>query len=259
MVSLLQAIPDYAISIVEALGSQSRLIADALPEQGVVQLGTAFETIALLAALVYIFFGVRYYNYIQYSILAALGIKYIERHSIYLSRGEQSNFLMIMLGTGSLLGVMAATKALASYRSDLLVEGISTVSAYAIMALSIALLVGAVLLLYIVSLKVIAFVSEQRQLCRELLQKRLHSAALAFTIAVPLLTLYQLSAIGSMAIAVMLALVVVLAEIISIKETFFCFRHQKLSILHWFLYLCALEIFPASLMLAPLLRESCGM
>ncbi|MBR5885801.1 MAG: DUF4271 domain-containing protein, partial [Alistipes sp.] len=36
--------------------------------------------------------------------------------------------------------------------------------------------------------------------------------------------------------------------------TFFFFVSQKISILHWFLYLCALEIFPASLILAPFLR-----
>ncbi len=39
-----------------------------------------------------------------------------------------------------------------------------------------------------------------------------------------------------------------------VKETFSLFRAQKVSILHWILYLCAVEAFPISLLLAPMLR-----
>ncbi|MBP3497475.1 MAG: DUF4271 domain-containing protein, partial [Alistipes sp.] len=45
-----------------------------------------------------------------------------------------------------------------------------------------------------------------------------------------------------------------IATIIFIKESFLFFVSQKISILHWILYLCALEIFPLSLILAPILR-----
>ncbi|MBQ5352799.1 MAG: DUF4271 domain-containing protein, partial [Alistipes sp.] len=44
------------------------------------------------------------------------------------------------------------------------------------------------------------------------------------------------------------------ALILFVKETFLFFVSQKISILHWILYLCALEIFPLSLLLAPILR-----
>ena len=42
--------------------------------------------------------------------------------------------------------------------------------------------------------------------------------------------------------------------ILFIKETFLLFRAQRFSIFHWILYLCALEIFPLSLLLAPIVR-----
>ncbi len=38
------------------------------------------------------------------------------------------------------------------------------------------------------------------------------------------------------------------------KETFSLFKGQKVSILHWILYLCTVEAFPISLLLAPVLR-----
>ena len=45
-----------------------------------------------------------------------------------------------------------------------------------------------------------------------------------------------------------------LSLILFIKETFLLFRTQRFSIFHWILYLCALEIFPLSLLLAPIAR-----
>ena len=45
-----------------------------------------------------------------------------------------------------------------------------------------------------------------------------------------------------------------LTLILFVKETFLLFRAQRFSIFHWFLYLCALEFFPLSLLLAPIVR-----
>ena len=45
-----------------------------------------------------------------------------------------------------------------------------------------------------------------------------------------------------------------LSVILFIKDTFLLFRSQRFSIFHWILYLCALEIFPLSLLLAPIAR-----
>jgi hypothetical protein len=45
-----------------------------------------------------------------------------------------------------------------------------------------------------------------------------------------------------------------IALVLFIKDTFLLFRTQRFSIFHWILYLCALEIFPLSLLLAPILR-----
>ena len=258
--TLLQSFSDFAITIVEALGPDSRLIVEGASGERALYMGAAFEWITLVAVLIYLFFGVRYYNYIRYVMLSTFGVKLIERKGSHLSRGEQNNYLAIMIALGLLLTTMAASKAVAVYAPQMLIEGISATSAYAVLAIAIALFVGVILGGYVVVLLVVGFISEQRGLCEMLLRCRLQNLALAFTVAIPLLVLYLVAVQFSATVIVTgLVIVTILAEIISIKDTFFCFKQQKVSILHWFLYLCALEIFPESLMLAPLLRESSGM
>ncbi len=260
MAQLLQAFSDFAISIAEALGRDSQLIVEGAIGNRALHFGAVFEWIVLVAVLVYLFFGVRYYNYIRYVMLSTFGVKLIERQGSHLSRGEQNNYLAIMVGLGLLLSIMAVAKAVATYAPQMMIEGVSTASSYAVAAVAIALFVGTIFGGYVVVLLAAGFISQQYALCQTLLRSRLQNAALAFTVAIPLLVLYLVAMQLPVTIVVTgLAVIAILAEIISIKDTFFCFKQQKVSILHWFLYLCALEIFPASLMLAPLLRESSGM
>ena len=44
------------------------------------------------------------------------------------------------------------------------------------------------------------------------------------------------------------------ALVLFVKDSFLLFNTQRFSIFHWILYLCALEFFPLSLLLAPIVR-----
>ena len=148
--ALLQSFSDFAITIVEALGPDSRLIVEGASGERALYMGAAFEWITLVAVLIYLFFGVRYYNYIRYVMLSTFGVKLIERKGSHLSRGEQNNYLAIMIALGLLLTTMAASKAVAVYAPQMLIEGISATSAYAVLAIAIALFVGVILGGYVV-------------------------------------------------------------------------------------------------------------
>lgn len=253
--TLLQSFSDFAITIVEALGPDSRLIVEGASGTRTLYMGVAFEWITLVAVLIYLFFGVRYYNYIRYVMLSIFGVKLIERKGSHLSRGEQNNYLAIMIGLGLLLSTMAASKAAAVYAPQMLMEGISATSAYAVLAVAIALFVGVIFGSYVVVLLVAGFISEQQVLCKMLLRCRLQNMALAFTVAIPLLVLYLVAVQFSATVIVTgLVIVAILAEMISIKDTFFCFKQQKVSILHWFLYLCAVELLPISFIVIKAIR-----
>ena len=259
MVKLLQSLSDFAIHIVEALGPESRLTVEGACGDSVVRLGTLFEWIILVAVMIYLFFGVRYYDYIRYTLLSVFGVKLIDGRGRYLNRGEQNNYLAVMVGIGLLLATIAATKAVATHYPDMLIDEVEQSSAYAVLAIAIAVFVVIIVGGYLLMLLAAGFVSEYQVLCQQLQRSKMQNMALAFTIAIPLLSLYLLAShIPVMPVAIGLFLIAIFAEIISIKDSFFCFKQQKVSILHWILYLCTLEIFPISLMLAPLLRESCG-
>ena len=79
--------------------------------------------------------------------------------------------------------------------------------------------------------------------------------AVGFVTIIPFGLLFLLSApiptkIGAIGAIICMSI----STIIFIKESFLFFVSQKISILHWILYLCALEIFPLSLILAPIVR-----
>ncbi len=72
--------------------------------------------------------------------------------------------------------------------------------------------------------------------------------SLASIVAVPLSLLYVLSPVGSGEWWIWIAgVVIILAVLMFLKDSFQLFMSKKVSILHWFLYLCCVEIWPISL------------
>ena len=101
----------------------------------------------------------------------------------------------------------------------------------------------------------VGVVSERHDVCKEIWHTKLLYFSIVIILLSPLLVLTLLTD-GRVAQIALFASVLVcsLSLVLFIKETFLLFRTQRFSIFHWFLYLCALEIFPLSLLLAPIVR-----
>ena len=107
------------------------------------------------------------------------------------------------------------------------------------------------------ALYLVGLMCEQRKMCTSLIHFKLMHLALMMVILLPLIILSLLTshAIATMALWA-IAVICILGIVIFIKETFILFQAQRISIFHWFLYLCTLELMPLSLILAPIVRHS---
>jgi hypothetical protein len=78
-----------------------------------------------------------------------------------------------------------------------------------------------------------------------------------FTIcSAPTILLYALSEIGrSKAFLYLIVAELVTIFLVFLYETFVLFVSKKISVLHWILYLCAVELFPVSLIVLTAIRE----
>lgn len=101
----------------------------------------------------------------------------------------------------------------------------------------------------------VGYVTRSRSMVRALIQMRtIYFVFLSVAVA-PLLLLSQMQWGGVYAGWLIVAAVVALVALgLYLKESLEMFMSKKVSILHWFLYLCALEILPLSLLVAPIVR-----
>jgi hypothetical protein len=98
-------------------------------------------------------------------------------------------------------------------------------------------------------------ICERTDIGRALIGLKSLYLAVTFVAAIPFCILFLLWQSTPPLVAILGAgISCAVALILFVKETFLFFVGQKISILHWILYLCALEIFPVSLILAPILR-----
>lgn len=114
----------------------------------------------------------------------------------------------------------------------------------------LATMFGERLMLYVVGA-----VSGRNDACNTIWHIKLLHFSLIIILLSPLLILVLLTegVVARLALYTSIA-VCSLTLILFVKETFLLFRAQRFSIFHWFLYLCALEFFPLSLLLAPIVR-----
>lgn len=101
----------------------------------------------------------------------------------------------------------------------------------------------------------IGHITLSRGLMRALMQSKLLIFGVTTLIATPLLLLTLFTPPGEgMLWLYMLGVVTLGALFLFLKESFVLFLSQKISILHWFLYLCAVECFPISLIVLLVIR-----
>lgn len=62
--------------------------------------GGAFQAIVICITLVYMFFIIRYWNFVRYFLLSSVGIKTTKRSQTHINPGEQYNLEVVMIVVG---------------------------------------------------------------------------------------------------------------------------------------------------------------
>lgn len=243
------------ISAKELFGEASRLAVQSTSEAvtGISSLGQLYQVTTSVIALLFLFVLVRYSDQFRYLLLsfANRNIKQSEMH-IYASELRNIKIFMSFIGI-SFLALFVMRLTVVEELCHLLYP------LYGISTWGIGLLFFGALWLMILgerfALYLSGIVSEQEKFCNEIWNlKMLHFAA-TITIVAPLLVLMLLAEglVVNISLYTSVSLCFI-SLVLFIKESFFLFRAQRFSIFHWILYLCALEIFPLSLLMAPIVR-----
>ena len=243
------------ISAEELFGKTSHLVTHGGESllSDIASLGTLYQIATGVVALLFIFILVRHFDLFRYLIISSVSKK-SDRSDIHIYSTEIKNIELFT----SLIGVLLLS--LLMMRLSVIEEvrpyitHLSSLSAWAIGAITfgcvLATMCGERIMLYIVGA-----ISGQNDACNTIWHIKLLHFSLIIILISPLLILLLLTEglVANFALYTSVAICLI-SLILFIKETFSLFRAQRFSIFHWFLYLCALEIFPLSLLLAPILR-----
>ena len=243
------------ISSEELFGATSRLVEpsgiDAL--SGIASLGGGYQAATGVVALLFIFILVRYFELYRYLIGSSIS-KQSNRPDIHIYSAELKNIELFTCLIGVMLLSLLVMRLSVFGESAPLFSAFPALSAWGkggiTLGAILATIVGERFLLYIVGA-----ISERGDVCKMIWHiKQLH-LSIAVILLSPLLILVLLTD-GMVAKVALCASIAVcsITIILFVKETFLLFRTQRFSIFHWILYLCALELFPLSLLLAPIMR-----
>ena len=245
-----------AVTPADILGAESRLVKiSAETLHNMPDMGTIFQVVAIVIALGYIISLVIHADTLGYILRSAFSSRTkppkVENLSAE-SRNLETAMLIIGLCTISLFVMRYAA-------GTTLIATLDTTSSMALWRLGGITIGGLVALIAFesLSLYIIGHISERTDICKGLMHiKLLHFGAVIALITPPIL-LYLLTS-GRMAEVALWLLIFecCIALILFVKETFLFFHQQRVSIFHWILYLCALELAPITLLLAPILRDS---
>ena len=247
---------DHRITAEQAFGSSSVLVEPSLDGSAldVALFGAPFQLLSLAVGLIYIVFVARYWDFLRYFIVSAVGIHLPRREKAHINPAEQQNIEMVMIVLGVLLLALVAVKVCGVWYSHLL-TGIDSDAVVWIVGSLVTGAVGVMLLVQYSLTKLVAVLCERGDIGRGIVDTKMLYLAVGFVTVIPfgllfLLSTEPLSTVGFWGGVLCMSISV----IIFVKESFLFFVSQKISILHWILYLCALEIIPVSLILAPIVR-----
>ena len=161
-----------------------------------------------------------------------------------------TRFLNIDLALGFLLAGVTAVRL--CDRPDIAQELLSMGNGSTLsllLALGVGLLFLLVYLYGILLLRAVGGVTLTSGFTTQLIRIKRGYAALGAIILAPVILLFALSPLGSDTIwAGLLTAGWLITFLLYLRETFALFISKKVSILHWILYLCAVEIFPVTLL-----------
>ncbi|MBR2352293.1 MAG: DUF4271 domain-containing protein [Alistipes sp.] len=237
------------------LGATSRLVAaDHTAIATGAEMGALFQWAVLAVGLAYIISTVLNIDAILYLLHSAF-VPRSKRTSLGNLLGEVRNLEVAMNITGVVAIALFVVRYASSPDGGLLLYDFG-VSAWGLGGIALA----SILALAIAeggAIYIVGMICERQKMCTSLLHLKLMHAASTLAIALPLIILYALAppTVAEATLWVLVA-VSVLGSILFINETFILFRAQRISIFHWILYLCTLELVPLSLVLAPIVRHS---
>ena len=245
---------EHNITPEQAFGTASTLVDSASTAESALQFGALFQIAVLAIGFAYTFFIVRYWDFLRYFITSALGFHHSSGDKAHINPGEQTNIEVVMIVLGVLTLSLCALRGVTQWAEGALV-GISGSTAVWVVVLT-ALFATTIMLVYQYgALYLSATVCERSDIGKALIGLKSLYLAVGFVATIPFGILFLLWQSAPSVVAIVGAgLCGLVAAIIFVKETFLFFLQQKISILRWILYLCALEIFPISLILAPILR-----
>lgn len=237
----------------ELFGTQATLaLPDRIPAPALPRLTdeVSFQGLVLLLSVI---FGLLLYQYPN-DIRALIARVAFERRQSERSSEETGNagftrFLNIALVLGILFAGVSAVRLCdrPEIGPALLREAGGGVSL--LLTLGVAL---ASLLFYlygILLLRIVGGVTLTGPFVTQLIRIKRGYAALGAVSLAPVVLLFALSPLGSDAVWIsLLAAGLFITFLLYLRETFALFISKKVSILHWILYLCAVEIFPVSLL-----------
>ncbi len=243
------------ISAEELFGSASNLVQQRCNEalSGIASLGTLYQVATAVVALLFISILVRYFDLFRYLLLSFISKK-TNRSDIHIYAAEVHNIEVFTSIAGiSLLSLL-------TMRLSVMEEvRYSLMPLYDLSVWQLGGLVfGAIFALVVAEramLYIVGVVSENKKLCEAIGQIKLLYFSITIILLAPMLILALLTDESTAQIALFVSVAICLISLILfIKDTFLLFQTQRFSIFHWILYLCALEIFPLSLLFAPILR-----
>lgn len=223
------------------VAQQQPRLTDELPFQGLVLLLT-------------LLFGLLLYRN-PGDMRALVGRVAFERRDSERTSDESGNagftrFLNIALALGFLLAGVTAVRL--CDRPDIAQELLSMGNGSTLsllLALGVGLLFLLVYLYGILLLRAVGGVTLTSGFTTQLIRIKRGYAALGAIILAPVILLFALSPLGSDTIwAGLLTAGWLITFLLYLRETFALFISKKVSILHWILYLCAVEIFPVTLL-----------
>lgn len=243
------------ISAEELFGAANRLIVEGgeAPFGDIASLGGLYQAAIAVVAVVYIFTVVKFSD-VLFFILGSL-VKTTQQHAndkVYSSVINNVERMMALVGV-VLIG-------LAVMRFSITPEGarlfmplpLSPWGLFWATASGVALLIIAeVAILYL-----IRTLAHEREMWQTLTHtKLLHFSAIITLITPPMLLALLTQGTGAVVACWVAFALCFISLIIFVKEVFSLFILHKFSLFHCILYLCTLELFPLSLLLAPILRR----
>ena len=242
------------ISAEELFGVGSSLVEqiDERVLSGVASLGSWYQVATGAVALLFIFILVRYSNPLRVLFSSFLGQSSYSSLNVFSSEIRNIE-LFTSIGGVSMLSLLVMRLGVMD-EFMMVRQAMGPLSVWAFGALSFTAIFATIFfergMLYLVGI-----ISGHEQACINMWHIKLLHFSTSIIAVTPfvILTLLTEGVVAQIAFYISAA-VSSLSLILFVKDSFLLFNTQRFSIFHWILYLCALEFFPLSLLLAPIVR-----